>query len=73
VSVVLRRLEELPDLGGQQVFAPLLSVQQATETPLGQAEAVPWRDVEVADADFPGCLERGVSFLVGMFVELVPQ
>jgi hypothetical protein len=46
-------------------------VQQAAETPLGQAETVPWRDVEVAHADFPGSLERGVRFLVGMLVELV--
>ena len=58
MAIVLRCLEELPDLRGQQVFAPLLSVQKSAETPLGQTEPIPWRDVEVADADFPGRLER---------------
>ena len=43
------------------------------EAPFGQAEPVPWCDVVIPDAHFPGRFERAFGLLVGMLVKLVAE
>jgi hypothetical protein len=49
VSVVLRGLEQLADLGREQVVLALLIMEKVTEASFRKAESVPWGDVEIAD------------------------
>ncbi|MGY3503944.1 hypothetical protein ACVWYJ_004563 [Bradyrhizobium sp. USDA 4471] len=73
MPVVLRGLEQLPNFRRKQIFISLLGVEKPSEPPLGQPEAVPWRNVEVAHPDLPGRFERAFGVLVGVLVELVAE
>jgi hypothetical protein len=81
--VVFLRIHTLPEriahkgrklhLGREHVVLAPLVVQELPEAALGEPEAVPGRDVEVADAGVPGGLKRRLSVSVGDLVELVAE
>jgi hypothetical protein len=64
-------LEQFSDLGRKQIAFAFLVVQKVSEAPLGETEAIPRSDVEIAYAHFPCSFERALGVLVGMLVELV--
>src|ERR1700684_2466725 len=73
MPVVFRCLEQFSDFGGKQKVFALLVVQEMSEAPLGETEAIPRSDVEIAYANLPCSFERALSILVGMLVELISK
>jgi hypothetical protein len=71
--VVLRSLEELSNLGGEQIVFPLLVVQKVTEPALGKSKPLPWSHVEIPHAHSPRSFEGRLSVLIGMFVEFIAE
>src|SRR5205085_12623134 len=62
----------LSSRGNKRSF-PFHVQQEVTEAPLGETEAIPRCDVEIADAYFPCSFEPALDFLVRMLVELVSK
>jgi hypothetical protein len=73
MPIVLRCLEQFPDFGGKQIVFAFLVVQEMSEAPLGETEAIPRSDVEIAYAYLPCSFERALGLLVGMLVELISK
>ena len=73
MPIVLRCLEQFPDFGGKQIVFAFLVVQEMSEAPLGETEAIPRSDVEIAYAYLPCSFERALGILVGMLVELISK
>src|SRR3984885_15491491 len=71
--VVLRSLEELPNLGGEQIVLAFLVVQEVTETTLRKSKPIPGSHVKIADSYCPRSLECRLSVLVGMLVEFIAK
>src|SRR5262249_33153420 len=67
-------VEDQPaDLGTEHVLVALVFGQRPAQAHLGQAGAVQWRRVEVADALLPGGIDRGGLLLLGDDAEHVAQ
>jgi hypothetical protein len=73
VPVVLRRPEQLADLRREEIGVPLLVVQELTEAPLREPEAIPGRNVVVAHTSLPRGIESGLRVFVVVLVELVSE
>jgi hypothetical protein len=73
MPIVLRCLEQFADFGGKQIVFAFLVVQEMSEAPLGETEAISRSDVEIAYAYLPCSFERALGFLVGMLVELISK
>ena len=48
-------------------------MQEVSEAPLGETEAIPRSDVEIAYAYLPYSFERALGLLVGMLVEFISK
>src|ERR1700704_2111527 len=71
--VLLGSLEQLADLGRNDVFVPIPVVQVIPEASFGESEPVPGRHVVIAHAGAPGRIQRLIRLLVGDDFELVAQ
>ena len=71
--VVLRSLEQLSDLGREQIVFALLVVQKVTEAALRKSKPVPGSHVEIPHAHCPRGFEGRLGVLVGMLVEFIAE
>ena len=71
--VVLRSLEQLSDLGRQQIVFALLAVQKVTEAVLRKSEPIPGRHVEIPNADRPRGFEGRFGVLSVCLLNSLPR